>query len=376
MTDKKERSSNIELLRIVAMLMIIVFHIIHHCVRNQLPNSAFFNSPALYKKLSIPQIIATMGSIGNAIFILISGYFMANRGKTGGVIDLSKISVKLLSQLGFATVTVVVASTALHYAIKDVFVNMVSYQIFNSYAWFVGYYFLIVLCGALFLNSFLAALNRKQYLTLLLTLFALISFGWTIGLLDNLAGSLSTAFTGLFLYSLGGYIQRYEPFERFHSSFLWLIIIACYALILLSQFNTAATTLSKLWESEQTPVKMSHTVFYFGNNSITSLIVAICIFELFRRLRMPHNKIINFLGSSTFMAYLIHENDFFHSFWWQYDWLAVLYESPGGFVLKCIKWTLISFACGVVAYALYLLFMRFCKMMSRVFVKKNIIINE
>lgn len=84
MTDKKERSSNIELLRIVAMLMIIVFHIIHHCVRNQLPNSVFFNSPALYKELSIPQIIATMGSIGNAIFILISGYFMANRGKTGG----------------------------------------------------------------------------------------------------------------------------------------------------------------------------------------------------------------------------------------------------------------------------------------------------
>lgn len=84
MADKKERNSNIELLRIVAMMMIIIFHIIHHCVRNQLPNSVIFNSPEIFKELSIPQIIATMGSIGNAIFILISGYFMANRGKRGG----------------------------------------------------------------------------------------------------------------------------------------------------------------------------------------------------------------------------------------------------------------------------------------------------
>lgn len=364
MADKKERKSNIELLRVVAMLMIIIFHIILHCVCTPLPDSVFFNAPMLFKELSIPQIIATMGSTGNAIFILISGYFMANRGEK---IDLSKISAKLLSQLGFAVVTVVIASTVLHYTLKKVFVNMVSYQIFNSYAWFVGYYFFIILCGSLFLNKMLAAFDKRQFLMFVLSLFALISFSWTRAVLYGLTADL---FTGLFLYSLGGYIRRYEPFERFHAGFIWLVIAACYALVLLSQFNTSALALAKLWKSEQAPTQMPHSLLYFENYTISSLVVAICMFELFRRLRMPHSRIINFLGSSTFMAYLIHENDFFHSFWWQYDWLAVLRESPIEFVLECIIWTLISFACGVGVYALYLMFIRFCKKNGTGFVEE------
>lgn len=254
--------------------------------------------------------------------------------------------------------TVVIASTVLHYTLKNVFVNMVSYQIFNSYAWFVGYYYLVILCGALFLNRILASFDRKQYLAFVLSLFAIVSFSWTRGIVADLTSDL---FTGLFLYSLGGYIRRYDPFATLRSGFIWFIIIACYALVLLSQFNTASQALSKLWQSEQVPTQMSHSLLYSGNYTISSLIVAICIFELFRRLSMPCSKIINFLGSSTFMVYLIHENDFFHSFWLQYDWLAVLRESPIEFVLKCIAWTVFTFACGFVAYVLYLQFMHFCK---------------
>lgn len=248
---------------------------------------------------------------------------------------------------------------------------MVSYQIFNSYAWFVGYYFLVILCGALFLNRILALFDRKQYLAFVLSLFAIVSFSWTRGIVADLTGDLAT---GLFLYSLGGYIRRFDPFKMLRSGFIWLIIIACYVLVLLSQFNTTAQALSKLWQSEQTPTQMSHSLLYSGNYTVSSLIVAICIFELFRRLSMPHSRVINFLGSSTFMVYLIHENDFFHSFWWQYDWLAVLRESPVEFVLKCFFWTVFTFACGVVAYVIYLLFMRFCKKCP-LFLKKQNTIN-
>ena len=37
MTPAKTRSSNIELLRILAMFMIIIFHISDHCVKRGLP---------------------------------------------------------------------------------------------------------------------------------------------------------------------------------------------------------------------------------------------------------------------------------------------------------------------------------------------------
>ena len=59
MTPAKTRNSNIELLRILAMFMIIIFHISDHCVKVQLTdtasmlrmNNGLFCEPVFYKKL-------------------------------------------------------------------------------------------------------------------------------------------------------------------------------------------------------------------------------------------------------------------------------------------------------------------------------------
>ena len=58
MTPAKTRSSNIELLRILAMFMIIIFHISDHCVKVQLTdtasmlrmNNGLFCEPVFYQK--------------------------------------------------------------------------------------------------------------------------------------------------------------------------------------------------------------------------------------------------------------------------------------------------------------------------------------
>ena len=57
---------------------------------------------------SIRAAIMPFGLIGNALFILISGYFMVQKGKS---IDLVKISRKLLMQLGFAAVGLLFATS-------------------------------------------------------------------------------------------------------------------------------------------------------------------------------------------------------------------------------------------------------------------------
>lgn len=85
--EKRMRSSNIELLRIVAMFMIIMYHIAIHVVRVQITNqsaigeaAAFFNRPVFIPRILLVNVAMTFGIVSNAIFILISGYFMANRG--------------------------------------------------------------------------------------------------------------------------------------------------------------------------------------------------------------------------------------------------------------------------------------------------------
>ena len=102
MENKNGRQSNIELLRIIAMLMIISYHIIIHCVNIQLTNTVsierlqngWFNTPDFYNQLLMLALMMPLGLVGNAIFIMISGYFLADRE-----IDMLKVSKKLLSQL-------------------------------------------------------------------------------------------------------------------------------------------------------------------------------------------------------------------------------------------------------------------------------------
>ena len=103
-----------ELLRICAMLMIILFHIVRHCVSIQLTDggsiarwgNGLFNYPAFYRKLLILVSIMPLGIIANAIFILISGYFMINKKQ----VDIIGIARKLLPQLVSTTVLLVVVT--------------------------------------------------------------------------------------------------------------------------------------------------------------------------------------------------------------------------------------------------------------------------
>ena len=113
MSNKSSRASNIELLRIVAMLMIISYHIIIHCVNVQLVNvtsieklqNGWFNYPMFYRQLLGVALMMPFGLVGNALFIMISGYFLAEKE-----VDMLKISRKLLTQLLFAAVVLVLAS--------------------------------------------------------------------------------------------------------------------------------------------------------------------------------------------------------------------------------------------------------------------------
>ena len=84
--NKKIRSTNIEILRIVAMLMIVIFHIVCHCISVQLVGgdsvikigNDLFNNPVFSKRLFLLDAIMTWGTTGNALFVLISGYFLVH----------------------------------------------------------------------------------------------------------------------------------------------------------------------------------------------------------------------------------------------------------------------------------------------------------
>ncbi len=382
MNNKATRASNIELLRIVAMFMIISYHIILHCVNVQLVNLAsieklqngWFNNPSFYKQLLALALMMPFGLVGNAIFIMISGYFLADKE-----IDMLKISKKLLSQLLFAAVTLVVASAIFIRQVStgDVPETLYSYiriQYFNKMSWFVGYYFIIMLLAFCFLNRFLASLDRKKHLGFLFTILAISQLGWSGSLLDDLAKGLRTVVIGIFLYALGGYIKKYNPFEKIRGYVLVLIIVLTNCLIGISYHNTVMGKIQTYYYNQattgMTATDFTQSIPKFDNYSIVVVIIGVCIFELFRRLRLPELKVLNAFAQGTFMIYLLHDNGFAYSIWQTQDWITLLYNDFWGFVIKLGIWTGAVFVIGLAAYGLFLLITRVLKKSRWLFIKE------
>lgn len=354
---KTKRSSNMELLRICAMLMIVAYHIYCHCISGQLTDlqsiqdrgNGWFCIPYFSKRLCILALIAPWGQIGNAIFLIISGYFMASKD----LIDLTKISKKLLFQLGFAACILGIVSIYAFNNITEISIGVIPFSCFNSMSWYIGYYFLVIVLAKLFLNKFLKGLSEKSYLMFLVVLFALLQFSWSVGVISNLCGGLETLCTGVFLYSLGGYIKEYNPFEKVR---LWCVIgaiIAMDAIVLGNFYLTTASNILNFKPEGGDPFVQS--IPCYGNNQIIPLIIAIALFELFRRIKMPDFKVLNFIGVSTFMVYLLHDNEFVYKIWNTQDWINLMHEDVVLFLQRYLVWTLGTFGIGVLLYCLFVI---------------------
>lgn len=386
MSNKLERSTNIELLRIISMFMIIIYHIIIHCVNVQLVNinsietfqNGWFNNPIYYRQLLYLALCMPLGLVGNSLFIMISGYFLVDKK-----IDILKVSTKLLSQLLFSAVTLVLVSAAFIHNFSEFATteNMYSYikiQYFNKMSWFVGYYFIIMLIAYLFLNKFLEKLNSKEYLGFLLATLTLSQLGWAGSLFDDLANGTRTVIVGIFFYSFGGYIKKFNPFERVRGFVFFLIIILTNGIIAISYHNSAIGRIQSYnYNLANSQGTITSTDFFqsipkFQNYSIVVVILGICLFEIFRRIKLPTIKPINYIAQATFMIYLLHDNGFAYSLWLTEDWITVLYNSCYDFLFMLCRWAGAIFLFGFITYVIYTLLFFILNKLKWIFVKPSI----
>lgn len=353
----KKRNSNMELLRIIAMLMIIAYHIFRHCMYIQLTdinsitmlNNGWFSYPSFFKRLCILAVISPMGQIGNAIFLIISGYFMADKKS----IDLTKTSEKLLLQLGFATLALGLISIFSYKYVTAFPIKLMPFNSFNWSSWYIGYYFIVIVFAKIFLNKYLAKAKQKDYLMFLISLFAITQFSWTRSIIQNLGNGLETLCIGVFLYSMGGYIKKYNPFSTIKT---WVIIATIIITNLIVISNFYIDTANNILAYSQTPENIFiQYIPVYENYQFIPIILGIALFELFRRIKISNNKIINFIGASTFMVYLIHDNDFVYEIWNSKDWITLLNNSLIRFIVTFGIWSLITFIVGLILYCIYLL---------------------
>lgn len=175
--SSKIRQSNIELLRIAAMLMIVGHHMavhgIYHVTAGENAYSVYSMGTQLNKAFT--SLFAPGGEIGVAIFFMITGYFQIKKN----TFSLKKIILQSFFYGAFCTIAFgiieLLGGMAPLYVVKNIgkfAMKAVFTPITGNVWWFVTSYIIIMLLSP-FINRYLNKLNKKGYIITILFIWIL-----------------------------------------------------------------------------------------------------------------------------------------------------------------------------------------------------------
>lgn len=297
--NKKTRDANFELLRIIAMIMIIILHFNNG--GNNILISVDKNSIQWYffYFLEYSCIIAVN------LYVMISGYYMIK----------SKIKIKkmlmLELQILFYSILVYIILSCFKYV--DFRLNdfiKVCMPIITGQYWFLtaymGLYFLIP-----FINKLVANISLKEYKNLIILLTILLSVVKTIysgnSIFEANNGYGLTWF--IYLYLLAGYIRiKYGDSKVKINKFNVGILI--YLAITVIQIIIGKTNL---------PILQNYKNNSLSYNSFLVLIQSVVVFLFFKDVEIKNSiikKIILYIAPLTLGVYLIHNNCYLSNILW------------------------------------------------------------
>ena len=274
------RKSNIELLRIISMILIIIFHFSDWGKILDTYNINYTNS-------LLGVIINPCGRLGVDIFALITGYFLINSKFS------SKKITKLILQVFFYSFGLLILAVTL-FDIKVTPLNVLEsiFPIANNGYWFATSYVILYTLSP-FLNKFLKSISKEKYKILLLILIGFYSIIPTMQF--KITNSVDGTIWLTIVYMIGAYIRLYGIEIDSLKNKTKNILITITLLLGLSLVNIMFFNINK---------QLSLNNQY----SFIVLIISIYIFEFFRNWKIKDNKIVNYISSSCFSAYLVHLN--------------------------------------------------------------------
>lgn len=280
----KKRDSNIELL-IIIMIAIIA----HHYVVNSGISSLYdFNN--ITGNMIFLQIFGFAGKAMINGFLLISGYFMVKYE-----ITLKKI-IKLYLQMKFYKILIFALFLIFGiqvFNLKD-FIKTVFSITWKMNVEFPATFFLLYLLMP-FINVLCQRLSKKQYLMLLSIMFFYYTVIPTFYIFNDTFDELGWY---IFVYLIGGYIRLYK--DRFDISKRKLLVFNGVVLMLI---------VSSIIVIDYKLVSVINPLHFVSNaNKLFAILLAICLFLLFKQMRISYNKVINKISSATFGVLLIHAN--------------------------------------------------------------------
>jgi Uncharacterized protein conserved in bacteria len=279
--ERKVRNSNIELLRIIAMVLIVMHHYSVH---------GFSNITVIAADKLVVDWFATGGKIGVDVFVLISGYYMVN-----STFNLKKL-LKIWGQVWFYAVGIFFLLRyvlAPQFMLSKISAQSVLYAFFpvtyNEY-WFASVYIWLMLLTPV-LNMLIHQLKKEQLFRLILVGLLLAS------VLPSIAagvGWLNEFGVFVLLYIIAGYIRLYAGTDIPASKHLWIAFVL-YVLLQVLYIGTGSN---------------------IQLNGIFVIAISIELLIGFAQKKPSYHKLINVIASAAFGVYLIHDNQYVRSYLW------------------------------------------------------------
>ncbi|MBR1677279.1 MAG: acyltransferase, partial [Clostridia bacterium] len=280
---RRERNTNFEWLRILAMIMII-FH--HYCVHGQidLTEMGFINKAIYY-------FFSSYGKLGVVIFVMLAGYFSCT----------SKFNLKRLMflwlEVFFYSVLWYVVSCFIGIETFQIKKLLISFSVLlSSKYWFFTCYIALSIISPL-LNIIIKNTTQKQHFIicivggLVYSFIASVRYGFLYG---------NELITFIYLYMVAAYIRLYDGKHslRFDIVGLIVVFIAEWCIRLFNKYI-------------QLPLSFST----FAIHSTTTLFIGVFLISICKKIKPHYSKFINYVAASTFGVYLIHDSMYRKVLW-------------------------------------------------------------
>ncbi len=343
----KKREANLELLRIVAMLMIICLHYLGKGNTLLMPGEEGFT---IYTAFAWLLEAICIGATN--LYVLISGYFLVT-----SEFKIEKC-IKIWMQVLFYSLGIFVLMLGLGKIslsdCKDVyFLTKFIFPLNAQHYWFPSIYILFYLLSP-FLAVCVRALSKKQMqglIAVLLLLFSTIGMTLiptTVGFGDGGMGIIW--FVCLFV--IAAYIRLYVPITGKKCRGILVYILASVAV-----FGTLYIIYGIFVLTGKQPLPTN--LFYYYNSPLVTL-ASVAAFLVFLNLKIKDgffSKAILKVSGLTFGIYLIHEHELLRDLWTTF-WKVDQYSQTPLFPLHCIAVvTAVFILCAVIEYIRQLLFM-------------------
>lgn len=320
------RKPNFEILRVLAMFFIVVWHCFVHGICHtmssvDMPTITTNSFVSLLNFISL-EFIMCITSIAVNCYVLISGYFLINSDyKLKKIVKIWFIVVFY----SFCIYAILCICGSVNFGFKE-FVKVFFPIRCNEY-WFVTMY-LALLALAPFLSKLVHFMNKKEYVIFLITLF-IININLPVFFpYGQLYGGGYSLLWFIFLFYVSGYIRLYGLIPKWRKKVLtWFILLSViFCCIGLGK----AFYLHYLGEQLK---------FFMLEYNGCPFFISVLLFLWIKYHEFPNNRFCNFIvriAPFTFGVYLIHDHPLVRMKIWN-EWFNLAeYQDSGNLLLYMV----------------------------------------